>query len=216
MTYWILLAAIGGSCFSLLPIAEARQGKGREVVEQKAFYTANVRGYTGSQDAKSPRASSSQEAFEILKGLNERHKLLATRFPQQYYFYSARLRPENCFGFVLQNGMRLVGESSGDILCDGKVNGENFVGLGYLYSEADLLIGGRPVDKGSYGVYVTTSNLLISPYDDPIGAIELPLTSKIQLPTRGVEGKKLFFAFSQEKGNSYLTLEGNAFPIKVR
>jgi len=166
---------------------------------------------------KSPQPKTShltaQQAFDILKDLNEQKKL-AEPFgvpPFGREFYYSALRPENCFGLILANGLRLVGESLGKDY--GIIRGDDFQQIGFLYSEGDFLIEKYTFKKGPYIVFASPSKLIIGTGFVDINAEEIPLKTMIADSLFKEGGKRPRFSLTEANDNIYINVESNKLLI---
>jgi hypothetical protein len=100
----------------------------------------------------SPASLSPTEAFEILNALNEKEKLL----PASFMFATGRkLSAENCFGIVTPQGLRLAGESTGEVGLSGSITSPQgqkrvMVFIGILYSEFPFILQAKTFPSGPY------------------------------------------------------------------
>jgi hypothetical protein len=93
--------AIGGViCFLLVSAVSAA---GAQTASQKATSTPEAL-------AKPALVLAAEKVFIALKQLNDRKELVPPPFGPGIY---EGLKQENCFGLLLPNGLRLMGESSG-------------------------------------------------------------------------------------------------------
>lgn len=161
---------------------------------------------------------SAQEAFRILKELNGQKKLAPAFFdePAEY----TGLRPENCFGLILPNGLRLVGESSGHGYgLDYQSAGKWFVLIGFLYSETGFSVSNQPFTKRAYSIFAASDVVGIS--TGKLGDLKtVPISSKIdESLLKGGQGgsslKRSRFSLTQEGGDILLNVEGNKIVVKI-
>jgi hypothetical protein len=148
------------------------------------------------------------------------------------------LKPENCFGVRLANGLRLAGESSGADYGmhghttdkDGKKQG-SFVVIGVLYAEFPFAIEDQPLPAGPYVVQAYQDALeLIGNHEskthyDSFRGKQVPdeksekLLLKVPLPEALLAEKATEiprFSLAVEKGAIVLTLHGNTWTLVPR
>jgi len=167
-----------------------------------------------AQPAKVLRTLSPQEAFAPLNELEKQAKLLISPFPGESFHYYG-LRPDNCFGLLLSNGKRLVGQSDGKVGMDGTVEKIKVVSIGFLWTEGPIFIGGEELASGSYVLFAGESTLRISDKPMPFG-LEVPLVSKIDLALLNAGSKEPFFTLTEEKNGVNLRIGANNLPITLK
>ncbi len=174
--------------------------------------------------AKSAQLLSPQQAFEILKQVDEKSELVPRRLLDMGMGY-AKLNPESCFGLVLPNGKRMVGESKGDNYgMTLKYSGDQYGSylIGFLYSEDDFSLEGKIIGKGaetltkgSYAVFVSVEKLML--FGNAVSSQDFAISSKLDEKLLDDKShKRPRFSLTQEGGNLLLAVEGNKFPIKFK
>jgi hypothetical protein len=186
-----------------------------------------------------PQPLSQAESFEFLKSLNGAKKI----FPESYMlplteYKKGVLKPENCFGVRLANGLRLVGESSGSDYGthgyttdkDGKRQ-DIFVLIGVLYAEFPFDIEDQPLPAGPYVVEAHQHALeLIGNHEskthyDSFRGKQVPDEVKKKSPLKTPLPEALLaekakeiprFSLAVEKGAIVLALHGNTWKLVPR
>ena len=167
----------------------------------------------------------------MLNSFNEAEKL----FPESYMLPLTKyngLKPENCYGVRLANGLRLVGESAGkDYGVHGHVDGQVFVLIGILYAEFRFSIENRPLAPGPYMIHAYKDALELSGnaekgtrYDmnrrkDVPLANEEKFPLKVALPDALLAEKATEvprFSLAVEHGSIVLSLHGNTWKLVPR
>ena len=194
-----------------LIIAQTNPTKSQTPTENKSGDKAVA---TARKPAKALRPLSPQEAFEPLDDLERQAKLLTSPFPGQTFHYRG-LRPDNCFGLVLSNGKRLVGQSDGLIGFEGEVDKVKVVSIGFLWTEGPLIVGGKELAPGSYVLFAGESMIRISEQPMPFG-VEVPLATKIDITLLKTGSKEPFFSILRENDTVYLQLGANRLLIELK
>jgi hypothetical protein len=111
----------------------------------------------------------SEKALAVLKELQDSGKLVlavAGEMGRRMGFrYTGALAKENCFGWRVSGDRLVIGESSGGFY------GVNFTGsdsgkkvfqmIGFIHSQTDMSIAGKPVKTGTYVLYAALDELAL-------------------------------------------------------
>jgi hypothetical protein len=149
------------------------------------------------------------EAFDLLKSLNGRGEMVPS-FQGQKRGYGG-LDRKNCFGFRFTGGARVVGESSGRDygmyqMSDGAPMRVEAVMIGFLYSEANLIVSTASLAKGSYIVFLGPEALTFKGKE--LASTEVRLSSRLSDSILSTK-KPPRFSLIQEAGGIALVVEGN-------
>jgi hypothetical protein len=194
---------------------------------------------TASEPVAQPQPLPQAESFEFLKSLNEAGKI----FHESYFFplsdliKKVALKPENCFGVRLANGLRLVGESSGGgygvhgTVTDKDGKKEALVLIGVLHAEFPFAIEEQPLPAGPYMVLAYQDALELvgqhesKTYYDSFRRKQIPEGVTKKLPLKVVLPEALLaekateiprFSLAVEKGAIVLALHGNTWKLVPR
>jgi len=194
---------------------------------------------TGSSPTAQAQSLTQAESFEFLKSLNKAKKI----FPESYLlplkeYKKGVLKPENCFGVRLANGLRLVGESRGAdygvrgymIDKDGN-NYDFFVSIGVLHAEFPFAFEDQLLPAGPYVVEAHQDALALvgdqesKTHYDSFGRKQVPDEVKKKSPLKTPLPEALLaekakeiprFSLAVEKGAIVLTLHGNTWTLVPR
>jgi hypothetical protein len=122
-------------------------------------------GFVRSQAVKPSLNMPQEEAFQILKALNDKNML----FPKSLMGVSGEykgLLAENCFGLEPIKGWKVAWESTWKnnygIKFEYAGDPSPTVQVGFLYSSAPFLIAGKPMGSGAYAVLANTGTFQLS------------------------------------------------------
>ncbi len=190
------------SIFSLFPVVEAQKPRGQTTPKPES--TLN------QTKVRIAQTMSSQQASEMLQRLYYEDKL--NPFLSPYAWPGYTLSPENCFGFVLSNGSRVLGVSERRDQPELLDKDGNFLGvnIGLLYSESAFYIEDKTFEKGVRYLWVSHDKLTFTGKGE---LNSLNLSSKLDDSLIKGAGTKPRFSITQYEDKVLITIESNKFTI---
>jgi len=172
-----------------------------------------------------PKLLKANQAFQIFNNLNNQEKLLPSPMVGRYN----NLSKNNCFGLVLPNGSRILGESSGKDygLSIVYFEGGSMVSpalIGMLKSELGFSIENTNFKKGLYLLYLTPQKLVFfggksdATMDEFMSSRKsFKLNSKIDssLLEKDSSVRPKYSLSFDDNGNIFINLKGNKVIIKI-